>query len=386
MTALCLALFWLAAAVILYTYVGYPVLIGLLARLRPRPWIVAEDGDLPQVDVLVAAYNEADCIAAKIANTRALDYPPDRLALWVVADGSTDDTPAIVASEAKALGALAVHLLHQPERQGKAAALGRALPHLSGAAILFTDANSHLPPETLRRLVRHLADPQVAAASGAKAVRGNAGAAAGEGLYWRYEAYLKACDSTVGSVMGVPGEVWLAQRALYRAPEADVLLEDFVASMRLVAAGWRVVYDPTVCAMEDAAPGPAAEWERHARNAAGGWQACVRLGEVWHCGDPLAIWQFVSHRVLRWMATPALFPLLLVANLGLLATPFYRGALIAQGLAYAAAALGWALAAAGRRPGPLAAPLAVALLNSAALAGAWRHLRGRQAVTWDKVR
>lgn len=386
MTALCLAVFWCAGALILYTYAGYPLLIGLLARLWPRPWIRAEVGaDAPPVDVVVAAYDEAACIAAKIENTRALDYPPGRLALWVVADGSTDDTAAIVAAAAKASPDLPVHLLYEPERRGKAAALARVLPCLQGEFILFTDADSRLPADAVRRLARHLADPQVAAASGSKAIESDGGGS--EGLYWRYESYLKACDSAVGSVMGVPGEIWLVRRVCCVAPEPDVLLEDFVASMRLVAAGRRVVYDPALRAIERAAPGPAAEFERRARNAAGGWQACcAKLGAVWRCGDPLVLWQFVSHRVLRWLVTPALFPLLLLANLGLLAVPFYRATLALQAVAYLAAAAGWVLAAARRRTGPLAVPLAVVLLNAAALAGAWRYLRGTQSVAWKKVR
>jgi cellulose synthase/poly-beta-1,6-N-acetylglucosamine synthase-like glycosyltransferase len=254
MAALCLAIFWCAGALILYTYAGYPLLIGLLARLWPRPWIQAEvDTDAPPVDVVVAAYNEAADIADKIENTLALDYPPARLALWVVADGSTDDTATIVASAARAGGASALHLLWKPERDGKAAALARVLPCLQGEFILFTDADSRLPANSLRRLARHLADPRVAAASGSKAIESGSGS---EGLYWHYESYLKACDSAVGSVMGVPGEIWLVRRASYAAPEPDVLLEDFVASMRLVAAGRRVVYDPAVRAVERSAPAP----------------------------------------------------------------------------------------------------------------------------------
>jgi poly-beta-1,6-N-acetyl-D-glucosamine synthase len=373
MRSVALALFWACTALVAYTYLGYPLLLALLARLR-RPHRTA---DLtPPVDVVIAAYNEADCIAHKLENTLALDYPPDGLRILVVTDGSTDATPEIVRRYA----GRGVALLHQPERQGKAAALARAMPHLTGEAILFTDANCALPPQALRRMARHLADPQVGGVSGVKGV-----ASEGEGLYWRYEGWLKALESRLGSVIGAPGEVWLARRAAYAAPPPDILLDDFYASVAMAARGWRVVYEPQARSQEAAPPGLAAEWRRRARNAAGGWQAIGRLGIVWRSDARLA-WQFLSHRVLRWMVAPLALPLLLVANLLLLEQPLYIILLAAQGLFYAAALAGWALTQKGRRAGWLAAPLAVCLLNAAALAGGWRYLRGRHTVLWPKVR
>jgi cellulose synthase/poly-beta-1,6-N-acetylglucosamine synthase-like glycosyltransferase len=377
MRPLALALFWGSAAVIAYAYLGYPLLLALLGRfLRPRH----TDDVTPAVDVVIAAYNEAGCIEAKLENTLALDYPADRLRIWVVTDGSTDATPDLVQRYAPR----EVTLLHRPERQGKAAALARALPHLVGEAILFTDANCSLPPHALRRMARHLADPQVGGVSGAKRVA-RAGSSEGENLYWRYEGWLKALDARLGSVMGAPGEVWLARRAAYRPPPPDILLDDFYASIEMAARGWRVAYEPDAWSLEPASPDLGAEWQRRVRNAAGGWQAVLRLRAVWRGGARL-VFQYLSHRVLRWVAAPLLLPLLLLANLLLLPHPVYTLLLAAQGLFYAAALAGWALARQGRRAGWLAAPLAVVMLNAAALAGGWRYLRGQHTVLWPKVR
>lgn len=385
MDILCLALFWFTLGVIAYTYAGYPLVIWLLARLIPRPVRTADDY-LPTVTVLVAAYNEADCIATKIEDTLNLDYPLERLEVAIVTDGSTDHTPAIVATYAARYPR--VRLLHRPQRQGKAAALARGVSRTGGEVILFTDANTHLPQDTLRRLVRYFADPEVGGASGAKRIvrPGESAAGQGESFYWRYESFLKRCDSAVSSVMGVPGEVWAARRAAYEPPEPDILLDDFVGSLRMVEAGWRVVYDPEVVAYEEASPSVGAEWRRRARNAAGGWQAFFRLPLMRHHERRLITFQYISHRILRWMVAPFLFPLLLLANYGLLARPFYMVTMGMQALFYFLALVGWLLAIWRRPPRWLVLPFYLCLLNVAALVGGWRYLRKSQSVLWEKVR
>ena len=340
----------------------------------------------PSVTVLVAAYNEEDCIAAKVDNTLGLDYPPERICLLVVTDGSTDQTPEIVAE--RAAHDARVQMLHQPERRGKAAALARAFPHARGDIVVFTDANTHFALHTIQFLVRHFADPQVGGASGSKRMLrpDQSTPGQGESLYWRYESFIKRCDSAVSSVMGVPGEVWAARRSVYEPPEADTLLDDFVGSLRLVERGWRVVYDPEVVAIEEASPSIAAEWRRRSRNAAGGWQAFFRLGGMLRHPQGLVTFQYISHRVLRWMVTPILFPLLLFVTLFLIPRPFFMHVFALQMSFYVLALLGWVLASRGRQARFLVAPFYVCLLNVAALAGGWRYLRGSQSVVWDKVR
>ncbi len=375
-------LFWLAVLVIAYVYVGYGLVISLLARYRARP--VVKDDITPSVTCLVAAYNEADCMADKIANTLSLDYPPDLLDLLIVTDGSTDRTPEIVAACADPR----VRLLHAPERGGKAAALIRAMPHATGEIVVFSDANSLFQPQALRHLVRPFADPTVGGVSGAKRIlnRSQAAQEQGENLYWRYETWLKRCDSAVSSVMGVPGEIWAARRTAWAPPEPTTLLDDFVASLRMVVAGWRIVFEPQAVASEEASPGLFAEWTRRVRNAAGGWQAFRQLPGMLRHPNRTITWQYLSHRMARWMLAPALFVLAALTNLGLLAAPLYRATALAQALFYGLAGLGWLLAARKVRVGWLLAPFYVCMLNAAALVGGWRYLRGRETVLWRKVR
>lgn len=382
--SIALVVFWLSAICIAYTYLGYGVLIALLARWRGRP--VAKAEITPSVTVLVAAYNEQSCIAEKIENTLALDYPSDLLELAVVADGSTDRTPEIVfaASERDPR----VHLLFEAERRGKSAALIRAFPLTRGEVVLFSDANSMLSADALRMLVRNLADPEVGGASGSKriVIDEETVSAHGESLYWRYESFLKACDSAVSSVMGVPGEIWATRRKAWIPPDKDTLLDDFVSSLRMVASGWRVIYEPAACAMERASPTVGAEWTRRSRNAAGGWQALFQLPGMLRHKSRLVTWQYLSHRILRWMVTPTMFVLLPLANVALLGKGFYVGTLAVQAAFYSLALLGGVLARRGRHWGVATGPFYVCLLNAAALVGGWRYLRKGQSVLWKKVR
>lgn len=379
------AILWTSLAGIAYTYVGYPLIIATLARLRPRPHITADVE--PTISVLVAAYDEEVCIADKIENALALDYPRDKLELIVVTDGSTDRTPDIVRSFASQ----GVRLLHEPERRGKPAAVERAFPFTRGEIVLFSDANSFFSRDALRRIVRHFADPAVGGASGAKRmldVRETA-SGVGEGLYWRYESCLKAWDSAVGSVMGAPGEVWAVRREAYVPPGEGVILDDFVASLRLVEGGWRLVFDREVSAYERSSASLRGEWIRRTRNAAGGWQAFFRLPRMRRHPSLLVRFQYLSHRMLRWMVTPSLFVLALAANAVVVAMrpgPFYDALLAGQGALYLLALAGWVAAGRGYRPGWLMAPLYLVMLNAAALVGGWRYLVGRQTAVWRKAR
>jgi len=381
-SGLCMGAFWFAVLTIGYAYVGYPIIVTVLARFLGRP--VHRAPITPSVTLLVAAFNEERWMAQKIENGLSLDYPEDKLEILVVADGSTDRTTDIVSRWDDPR----VRLEYQPERRGKTAALNRAVPLSCGEIIVFSDANTFFQKDALRSLVRSFADPTVGCVTGTKKVRPRPGSAAatGEGMYWHYENHLKQCDSTIGSVMGGAGEILAVRRRLWMPLEEDTLLDDFVLSLRIVELGWRAVYERDAVTWEEASPDLKGEWTRRTRNVAGGFQAFTRLPGLLDPRNGLVTLQYLSHRMLRWIITPSLWVLMLASNLVLLAHPLYRFTLILQTLFYGLAGAGYLAARRGLRVRWLQMPFYVCLLNAAALVGGFRYFTGRQSVLWQKAR
>lgn len=379
-------LFWLALGLIFYTYLGYALLVGVWARLvrgrRPAPPSAGEF--TPDVTLVVPAYNEADILADKVRNCLALRYPAGQLQLLFITDGSNDDSAQVLTNFPM------VRHLHVPDRAGKSAAENRAIRHVTTPIVIFTDCNTYLNPEAVEEMVRHYHDPNVGAVSGEKRVgRDGSAAGAGEGLYWRYESFLKQCDSDIYSLMGAAGELVSFRTALFHPLEHDTILDDFVQSMRLVAAGYRVVYEPRAYALEAPSASLTDEMQRKIRISAGGWQAMSRLSELlspaWH---PVGWLLYVSHRVLRWSLTPLLLAALLPLSAVLAAQVggLYTVALGLQLLFYAAAGLGLYQVSRGRRAGPLLVPLYFTMMNVAVFSGFWRFVRRAQPAAWAKAR
>ena len=380
MTLLLSLVFWLCVFALVYTFGGYAVLMSVLARVRHRP--VRAAPVTPTVSLIIPAYNEQAVIAEKLENTFALDYPRAQLEIIVVTDGSDDRTPDVVR-EYETRG---VRLLHQPERRGKIAAMNRAVPFATGEVLIFSDANAMIEPQAIRALVANFADPQVACVGGIKRIRTSASVQArGESAYWRYEAYLKKLDSTVNTAIGAIGELFAIRRALWQPMDNDLLIEDFVVTMRLVARGWRVVYEPAAVTWEDASPSLRGEWRRRARMAAGGFQAMGRLKEMLNPLRSLAAFQFFSHKVLRWLA-PFFMIGACVANLGLLHLPFYRFLFALQMIFYALALLGWALQVLNIHLWLVQVPFYFCFANATSLGGFVRFVTHTQPITWTKAR
>ena len=375
-----IVVFWLSGLTVVYTFIGYGILITLLARFVNRP--VLRQPITPSVTLIIPAYNEDAVIAEKLDNCLKLDYPPDKLEIMVVADGSNDRTCEVVSGYTPH----GVKLLHQLERRGKIAAMNRAAPFALGEVLVFSDANAILEPQAIRMLVANLADRKVACAGGEKRIKRAASVQAqGEGAYWRYEAYLKRLDSKINTAIGAIGELFAIRRELYQPLDDDLLIEDFVMTMKLVAQGWRVVYEPGAIAWEEASPSLAMEWRRRVRMAAGGFQAIGRLKDMLNPLHGLAAIQYISHKVLRWLA-PFFMMATFVANLGLLRLTFYRWTMAAQVIFYALALLGYGLQAAGLRWWPAQVSFYFCFANATSLVGFVRYIRKTQTVTWAKSR
>lgn len=339
-------LFWLCLAIVVYTYVGYGLILYLLVfikrlAIKAKPLADITDDCLPEVTLMVCAYNEEDIISEKMSNTHSLDYPADRLHLVWVTDGSTDNTNSILSTYPD------VKIVFSPERRGKSAALKHGIKEVSTEIVMMTDANTMLNPEAVREIVRLMQDPKVGCVSGEKKVMAKSDsdeAAQGEGLYWKYESTLKRLDSELYSAMGAAGELCVIRRQLMTDIPDDTLLDDFVISMEIVRMGYKIAYTSKAFAMEYGSADLHEESKRKRRIAAGGLQSSWRLRSLMNpLRHPVVAFQFVSHRVLRWTITPvclfALIPLntiLVLSSEGIIYTIIW----ILQILFYASALAG----------------------------------------------
>ena len=339
-------LFWLCMAIVVYTYVGYGIVLYLLVFVKrlatkAKPLADITDDRLPEVTLMVCAYNEEDIIAEKMDNTRRLDYPSDRLHLVWVTDGSNDNTNVLLSAYPE------VKVIYSPERRGKAAALKHGIKEIDTEIVMMTDANTMLNPKAVREVARLMQDPKVGCVSGEKKVMARSDsdeAAQGEGLYWKYESTLKRLDSELYSAMGAAGELCVIRRQLMTDIPDDTLLDDFIISMEIVKKGYKIAYTSNAYAMEYGSADLHEESKRKRRIAAGGLQSCWRLRSLMNpLRHPVVAFQFVSHRVLRWTITPvclfALVPLntlLVLSGEGIVYTIIW----ILQILFYASAAAG----------------------------------------------
>jgi len=368
------ALFWGALGALAWTHAGYPAAIGLLARLRPRA--VAREDVTPSVAVVVSAHDEEDVIGRRVENLLALDYPPELLQVVVASDGSTDRTDEIV--EEIAVGEQRVRLLRCP-REGKVAAQHRAVRETASDVVAFTDANTEWRPDALRALVRSLADPGVGYVCGRLRLESPEGANL-EGLYWRYETWVRQQESTASSITAGNGAIYAVRREAY-VEDDPKFGHDFGFPYSMEQAGLRAVYDPEAVAVEKPATEQEDEYGRKVRTIARSWGHLL-TGRAFRPTRPLYLFQLVSHRVLRYTSGLAHLGLLL-SNVALLG----RGAGYRRFLALQLAGVGLAAAGGARLPIP-GARLAhyYYVVTKATVAGLVRYLRTGTPQTWDKAR
>jgi len=308
-------LFWLSVSLVAYVYVGYPVIIAFLARLkRKRP-----DYPLitPQLSMVIAAYNEERVIGEKIENALSLKYPKDCLQIVVAVDGSDDRTVEIVQSYADR----GVELSYQSLRNGKTAAINRAMPLTKHEIVVFSDANNLYAPDALIELVRPFSDPRVGAVTGSKNLLQESDALVrADGLYWRYESAIKKNETILGSCTGAVGEIMALRRMLYQPPPAHVINDDFVIGLNVLRQGYKLVYAPRARSFERASFSEKDEAIRRSRIVAGRYQAMLMSRDIlpWH--SPLLVWQVVSHKFMRPLV-PLMMIVALLASVGALIWP-----------------------------------------------------------------
>lgn len=311
-----LILFCIFLFIVFYTYLGYGILLWFLVKIK-EVFATSNksdlDTDLPEVTLLIAAYNEEDIVADKMSNTQLLDYPKDKLHIVWVTDGSTDNT----VNKLEAYND--VKVLHESARNGKTAAINRSMAYINTPIVVLTDANAMLNPESIKEIVSLFIDGKVGCVAGEKRVNigsKDTASSSGEGIYWRYESALKSLDYRLYSVVGAAGELYAIRRGLFERIPNDTLLDDFVVSLKIAMKGYKIACCPQAYATEYGSESMQDEEKRKVRIAAGGLQAVWRLRSLLNIFKyGILSFQYISHRVLRWTITPLALLSLLPLNI-----------------------------------------------------------------------
>ena len=386
-------LFWILFLVVFYTYIGYGLVLFLLVRLKRlfAPAQKVDTGDyLPEVTLLIPAYNEKDYVDQKIRNSMALDYPADKLKICWVTDGSDDGTQELARQYE------GVTVYHSPERKGKINAMNRVMPFVESPIVIFSDANTLLGEHSIRKIAERFADPRVGCVSGEKRIinkEKDTAAGAGEGLYWKYESTLKKWDAELHSVVGAAGELFAIRTQLFTEVEADTILDDFIISLRVAQKGYTIQYDPEAFAIETASANVQEELKRKIRISAGGIQSVVRLSSLLNIFKyGMLSFQYISHRVLRWTVTPLclilMIPVLsrIALDEGLLSYSLYTVLFWGQLLFYLAALIGLVLENRSLRVKLLFVPYYFLMMNYSVVVGFTRYLGATQSVNWERAK
>ena len=370
-------LFFTAAALLVHTSLFYPCIAFLIGRARRE----SSSGSFPAVSVLVPAHNEASVIAAKIANFRTLDYPPESIELIIADDGSEDATADLVRQNVCERS----RMLTISERSGKANAMNELVRASQFPVLLFTDANVMLQPDAVKMLVGHLADQRVGAVTGEVRLFGSDKEfAAGESFYYLLERRIQGAESRLGTVMGVDGGMYLLRKELYQPMPIDTILDDFLVSMIVMRAHRRIVYDGQARALESGTPTVRQEFARRVRIAAGAVQLLKR-GQVPQLGQPLLWLQFFSHKLLRWFA-PALLAILFISSLLLIKQGLlFQIAFICQFCVYLAIVVVY-LVSPLRTNGVGGVLFYLGMSQIAIVVGLHKGLFNRQPPLWEKGR
>ena len=379
----------LSILIVIHGYGGYTIpLLFHSSENKNKSILNNEQSFLNEITIVIAAYNEEIIIKEKIENTIALDYPKELIKIVVVTDGSTDNTYNI-ASQFKG-----ITCYHENSRKGKMAAIDRIMPLIDSEITVFTDANTLLNKEALRNLNKHFTDKQVGGVAGEKKViitsKNQTKAANQEGLYWKYESWLKQIDSNYHSVVGAAGELYAIRTSLYTYPGDNVILDDFMISMNICLKGYVFKYEPKAFATELPSKDLKEESKRKIRIGAGGIQSILKLKSLFRIWKtPKLSYLFISHRVLRWTIIPFLLIFIFVANAYLVlqsTTLAWILSFVVQCIFYCLGTVGYYTEKIGKKFPATTIPYYFLFMNISQIKGIFRYFRGEQSGVWEKAK
>lgn len=385
--------FWVLLIILVYTYLGYAIILSIVLKIRNLFFggrnLNTDPQYEPNVCLFVTAFNEKDFVAQKVENSFSLDYPKEKIQYLWITDGSDDGTPELL----KKYDLVEVH--HLPERRGKMHAMNRGVKFVKAPIIIFSDTNTILGRQSVREIVKQFSNEKTGCVAGEKRIvekDADAAAGAGEGLYWKYESWIKKMDADLNTAVGAVGELFAVRTELFEDVEPDTLLDDFMISLRIARKGFRIAYTPNAYAEETASLNVKEELKRKIRIAAGGIQTVFRLkGLLNPFRYPLLAWQYFSHKVLRWTFAPVSLFLVFPVNLyivwqqnGWAVFQIYTVAFYLQLLFYLMAVLGWYLENRKLRFKILFVPYYFVFINYTSIRGILRYFKGKQSVAWEK--
>jgi cellulose synthase/poly-beta-1,6-N-acetylglucosamine synthase-like glycosyltransferase len=385
--------FWALLFIIVYTFVGYALVLFVLLKIKktvsPKKVWEIDNTYEPDVCMFVTAFNEKDYVKQKVENSFSLDYPKEKIQYLWITDGSNDGTPDLLGK----YDLLEVH--HLPERRGKMHAMNRGVKFVKAPIIIFSDTNTILGKQSIREIVAQFSNSKTGCVAGEKRIvekDADSAAGAGEGLYWKFESWVKKMDAELNSAVGAVGELFAIRTDLFEDVEEDALLDDFMISLRIAQKGYHIAYTPNAFAEETASLNVKEELKRKIRIAAGGIQTIFRLkGLLNPFRYGVLSWQYISHKVLRWTLAPVSLILIFPVNLSIVwqqngwaDVGFYTIALYTQLLCYFLALVGWYFENKQLRFKLLFIPYYFASINYAAIRGIFRYFKGNQPVNWEK--
>jgi len=384
-------IFWLFIGLLFYSYIGYTIIIlfiSFIKRFFPSNGGGNKgiESEFPEVTIVIAAYNEEKNVDEKVKNTFQQDYPQDKITQVWVNDCSSDKTKDLVAEYTN------VTLLNQHERQGKVAAINLAMKYIKTPIVIFSDANAMLSAEAINKIVKPFSNTKVGCVAGEKRILMNPienAAATGEGIYWKYESFIKLIESTCGSTLSATGELYAIRTELFEEVKNDTILDDFIISTHVIRKGYLVKYVPDAYACEKASANINEEKKRKIRIAAGSFQALFRSMELLNpFKHPLFSFQFFSHKILRWFVPPVSLLLLPLLNVLILLfysqTPIYQATLIIQIFILLMIFSGWLFKDKQISTKWVFLPFYLFMMNISIVQGFIRYVNGKQNVKWDK--
>jgi cellulose synthase/poly-beta-1,6-N-acetylglucosamine synthase-like glycosyltransferase len=324
--------FWTAISLIVYSYFIYPLLLIIMSNVKQVlsdsntiNELPLEDGKLPNVTVIIAAYNEDSCIQARVENLLSLDYPQDKLTIRIGSDGSSDNTAQILES----ITAENFHAHIFEKNRGKMSVLNDLVESATDDILVMSDANTHFNPDAINALVKHFQNDSIGVVCGELNLVDAESGINQDSIYWRYEQVLKFHEAQLGALLGANGAIYAIRKSLYVPLPANTIVDDFQIVMNVSKQKFKTIYDPSAIAIEEVAPNLAEEEGRRIRIGLGNYQAFFKMR--WAL-NPLLGWRFIaylSHKVCRWFV-PHFMVIAFISNMILLSESFYQLTMLGQ--------------------------------------------------------